>query len=323
MGVDEAETQTMTPKRASRRPLPVLERGTCVGRYVILDRIGVGGMGVVYRAYDPDLDRRIALKLVRAVSEDATARLVREAQALAKVSHPNIVQIFDVGVFGDTVFIAMELVEGRTLSKWNRETSPSWRVLLAHLIEAGRGLAAVHAAGLVHRDFKPQNAIVGADGRVRVLDFGVARSASVELDAPALADDEGDLPRVVVSQVTGTPVYMAPEQQHRGVIDARADQFAFAVTCWELLHGERPFLGDNLREYLHATATGRFRPPPAGNATPTWVRRALLRGMAAAPQDRHRSMDAVLAALSADPARRHRRLAAMGSRSWPPWRSAS
>ena len=169
------ETQTAAPPAAPRRALPVLERGTIVGRYVILDKLGVGGMGVVYRAYDPDLDRRVALKLVRTVSDDATARLIREAQALAKVSHPNIVQIFDVGVFDETVFIAMELVEGQTLSKWNRETKPTWRALLAQLIEAGRGLAAAHAAGLVHRDFKPQNAIVGADGRVRVLDFGVAR----------------------------------------------------------------------------------------------------------------------------------------------------
>src|SRR4051812_18352583 len=142
-------------------------------------------MGVVYRAYDPDLDRRVALKLVRAVTEDATARLVREAKALAKVSHPNIVQIFDVGVFGTSVFIAMELVEGRTLSQWRRQTEPGWRQVLVHLIEAGRGLAAAHAAGLVHRDFKPSNAIVGADGRVRVLDFGVARSAVPTTDAPS------------------------------------------------------------------------------------------------------------------------------------------
>ncbi len=313
MGVEDVETETLLP-RPARRPAPALARGVCVGRYVILDRLGLGGMGVVYRAYDPDLDRRIALKLVRTISEDSTARLVREAQALAKVSHPNIVQIFDVGMFGDTVFIAMELVEGQTLSQWKRESKPPWRALLAHLIEAGRGLAAAHAAGLVHRDFKPQNAIVGADGRVRVLDFGVARQAvardSKEMAAVAEpeADDEA-LPQIIASRITGTPVYMAPEQQRHGVLDARADQFAFAVTCWELLHGARPFLGDDLRSYLDATASGRFRAAPAGSETPAWVRKALTRALAAAPADRYRSMDELLTALAADPARRRRRFA--------------
>ena len=348
LGLEDVETQAA----ATRRSLPVLTRGTIVGRYVILDKLGVGGMGVVYRAYDPDLDRRIALKLVRTVSEDATARLIREAQALAKVSHPNIVQIFDVGVFDETVFIAMELVEGQTLSTWNRESKPTWRVLLAHLIDAGRGLAAAHAAGLVHRDFKPQNAIVGADGRVRVLDFGVARSAAMRmpdgsesdpLEASlsgrfaarlALPPDDSDattntvleaprraserpgvsdpaMPQIVVSRITGTPVYMAPEQRRHGLLDARADQFAFAVTCWELLHGARPFQGESLRAYLDAAATGQFRPPPPGNPTPAWVRRVLLRALSAAPGDRYRAMDDVIAALAADPARRRRNLAAI------------
>ena len=316
-------------------------RGACVGRYVILDHLGLGGMGVVYRAYDPDLDRRVALKLVRAISDEATARLVREAQALAKVSHPNIVQIFDVGVFGETVFIAMELVEGRTLSKWTRETEPAWRPLLAHLIEAGRGLAAAHAAGLVHRDFKPQNVIVGEDGRVRVLDFGVARlavertgddlehdasssgklaaftgepdsGATTALERPrARTQNDGELPRFVVSRMTGTPVYMAPEQRRPGMLDARADQFSFAVTCWEMLHGVRPFEGEDEKAYLAASARGRFRLPPAGNATPAWVRRVLQRAMAPKADARYRSMDELLAALAADPARRRQRIAAV------------
>lgn len=364
VGLEDAETQTVAPRAAraqvgpARRPAPALGRGTCVGRYVILDRLGVGGMGVVYRAYDPDLDRRVALKLVRAVSAETTARLVREAQALAKVSHPNIVQIFDVGVFDDTVFIAMELVIGQTLWQWGRGTKPPWRVLLAHLIEAGRGLAGAHAAGLVHLDFKPQNAIIGADGRVRVLDFGLARlgqgrgealggaavgssplpsvrtasppdalavdssdTTTSLLDLPAIAADDDDddddapdaagaegLPRIVVSRITGTPVYMAPEQHRPGVIDARADQFAFAVACWELLHGERPFQGETIKEYLEATVTGRFRTPPTGNETPAWVRRVLLRAMSAASEERYPSMSELLAALEADPARGRRKL---------------
>ncbi|MBA3539139.1 MAG: serine/threonine protein kinase, partial [Deltaproteobacteria bacterium] len=350
MRSEDVETGPVVPKPPARRRSPTLARGTCVGRYVIFDRLGLGGMGVVYRAYDPDLDRRVALKLVRAVTQDTTARLIREAKALAKVSHPNIVQIFDVGVFGETVFIAMELVEGRTLLQWNRETRPAWRVILAHVIEAGRGLAAAHAAGLVHRDFKPHNTIVGADGRVRVLDFGLARlavarvgestevapAASGRLERPvadaeadadsddedsddttrpaqpadsAVADDEPGLPRIVVSRITGTPIYMAPEQRRQKVLDARTDQFAFAVTCWELLYGERPFQGETLKHYADAAAAGRFRPPPAGNETPSWVRRVLLRALSAAPSDRYRSMDDVLTALAADPARRRRKVA--------------
>ncbi|MEO6771599.1 MAG: tetratricopeptide repeat protein [Kofleriaceae bacterium] len=350
MHSEDVETDSVPPATAvaKRQPQPGLARGACVGRYVILDQLGLGGMGVVYRAYDPDLDRRVALKLVRAVSADATARLVREAQALAKVSDPNIVQIFDVGVFGETVFIAMELVEGRTLSRWTRETKPAWRPLLAHLIEAGRGLAAAHAAGLVHRDFKPQNVIVGEDGRVRVLDFGVARLAierhgdDLELDASSsgkLAAFTSDpdsgaatalerprararararthddpvahgLPRFAVSRMTGTPIYMAPEQRRPGMLDARADQFSFAVTCWEMLHGARPFQGEDEKAYLAASAQGKFRPPPATNATPVWVRRVLQRAMAPQADDRFPGMAELLAALAADPARRRQRIA--------------
>ncbi|MEP6861631.1 MAG: serine/threonine-protein kinase [Deltaproteobacteria bacterium] len=352
MHSEDVETDSVSPAAAAaavapkHRPQPALVRGACVGRYVILDQIGLGGMGVVYRAYDPDLDRRVALKLVRAVSEDATSRLVREAQALAKVSHPNIVQIFDVGVFGDTVFIAMELVEGRTLSKWTRETKPEWRPLLAHLIDAGRGLSAAHAAGLVHRDFKPQNVIVGEDGRVRVLDFGVARLAvdrsttssdDLELDASssgklaafnaepdtgvatalerprARTHNEDDLPRFVVSRLTGTPIYMAPEQRRPGMLDARADQFSFAVTCWEMLHGVRPFQGEDEKAYLAASSDGKFRTPPANNATPVWVRRALQRAMSPKADERFRTMDELLAALAADPARRRQRIATIAA----------
>ena len=332
MSEDDVKTATVASRAPERRPLPALERGTTVGRYVILDRIGHGGMGIVYRAYDPDLDRRIALKLVRAISKDTTARLIREGQALAKVSHPNIVQVFDVGVFGDTVFIAMELVEGKTLMAWVKETRREWRDILGHLLDAGRGLAAAHDANLVHRDFKPQNVMIGLDGRVRVLDFGVARRAVWTAEASLPPDDEDDdeseddvgsdestapvasiapagLPRIVPSRLTGTWGYMAPEQRTRGVLDARADQFAFAVTAWELLHNERPFPGDNPKQYAEASATGKFRPPPAGNQTPAWIRKVLLRALSPTPADRYPSMNDVLDALSADPARRRGEIA--------------
>lgn len=292
-----------------KRALPALSRGETVGRYVILDRLGLGGMGVVYRAFDPDLDRRIALKLVRSVSKDTTARLLREGQALAKVSHPNIVQVFDVGEYGDTVFIAMELIEGKNLHEWTKESQPDWRTLLGYLIDAGRGLAAAHAAGLVHRDFKPHNVIVGTDGRVRVLDFGVARKAIWTGEEGA--DEESDepststpLPRIMPSRLTGTWGYMAPEQRKKQVLDARADQFAFGVSAWELLHGQRPFEAETQHEYAEAAAAGRVRQPPANNPTPVWVRRVLLRTLSPNPDDRYRSMDDVLTALTTDPTRR-------------------
>jgi serine/threonine protein kinase/Tfp pilus assembly protein PilF len=378
VGADATES-TQQPGAARRPGLPEFGRGTCVGRYVVIDALGAGGMGVVYRAYDPELDRRVALKLVRELSEQATARLIAEAQALARVSHPNIVAVHDVGRFAGSVFIAMELVEGRTLQAWYRGQARPWRETLAALLAAGRGLAAAHAAGLIHRDFKPSNVIVGDDGRVRVLDFGLARVATLttsstttgetrELsgDQPAVAgarggatgggdggdgdevtataegvatsstaveippdealarralmvdhdgstiDDDAALPQILASRVIGTPVYMAPEQRKRGVIDARADQFSFAVAAWELLYGERPFEGTDAASYAASAAAGRLRTPPPKSDVPAWVRRALTRALAPAPADRFRTMDELLAALSADPASRRRTLAIAG-----------
>jgi serine/threonine protein kinase len=155
-----------------------LPRGAVLGRYIVVEPIGRGGMGVVYRAYDPELDRRVALKLLRRQGEstgDEQARLVREGKAMARLAHPNVAAVHDVGVDDDQVFIAMELVEGQTLRAW-LETPRSWRAIVAMFLQAGRGLSAAHAAGMVHRDFKPDNVIVGADGRARVVDFGLART---------------------------------------------------------------------------------------------------------------------------------------------------
>jgi len=343
---DTADTVTPLPARR----MPEFGRGTCVGRYVVLERLGAGGMGVVYRAYDPDLDRRVALKLVKDLHDEASRRLVQEAQALAKVAHPNIVAVYDVGTFAGSVFLAMELVEGRTLSQWHRAERPAWRDTLAHLIDAGQGLAAAHAAGLIHRDFKPNNVIVGHDGRVRVLDFGLARvvhtpsgeelddgafdddpartdppsrsaSASsssitaleipaprIDLDGTTEGDDAAGLPRVLASRIIGTPVYMAPEQRERGVIDSRVDQFAFGVAAWELLYGERPFEGTDATTYVANQKAHRLRPPPPGNDVPSWVRRVLVRALAPAPGDRYRTIDDLLRELGSDPAVQRRRI---------------
>src|SRR5579862_4327593 len=221
-------------------------RGATIGRYVILERLGQGGMGVVYRAYDPELDRRIALKLVRADSRHHLAlrqRLVREAQAMARVSHANVLTVYDAGTVGDEVFIAMELVDGVTLGRWLRAERRAWRDVIDRFVGAGRGLAAAHAAGLVHRDFKPDNVLVAASGAVRVTDFGLARAAR-ESDPDAAPSPSASPSRLTqTGAVLGTPAYMAPEQVRGEAVDARADQFSFCVALYEALWGETPFSG--------------------------------------------------------------------------------
>jgi serine/threonine protein kinase len=166
-----------------------LPRGTSIGRYVLLERLGVGGMGMVYAAFDPELDRKVAVKVLRANlgrnKEQFRARMQREAQAMARLQHPNVIAVYDVGTYGERVFLAMELVEGGTLKQWLRRDKPPLGAVMAAFLEAGRGLAAAHAAGLVHRDFKPENVLIGRDGRTRVTDFGLARSASSREDAPS------------------------------------------------------------------------------------------------------------------------------------------
>jgi tetratricopeptide (TPR) repeat protein/predicted Ser/Thr protein kinase len=305
-----------TPRDAAGAPIgddpSPLPRGTTVGRYVVLDRLGQGGMGVVYAAYDSELDRKVALKLLRPdVLASATwqARLSREAQAMARVAHPNVVAVYDVGRVGDRVCIAMEVVDGVTLSSWAREQRRSTNEILEVFFQAGCGLAAAHAAGLVHRDFKPDNALVGRDGRVRVVDFGLARAE----DAPAWVGGSAPLSGALTASLTrtgtllGTPAYMAPEQLAGEQADARSDQFAFCVALYEALYGERPFAAQDAGELAASIAAGRVRRPPRGSRVPAWLREVLLRGLAADPQARFVSMDALLAALARDPARVRRR----------------
>jgi serine/threonine protein kinase/tetratricopeptide (TPR) repeat protein len=250
----------------------ILARGTAIRRYVVLDPIGAGAMGVVYAAYDRDLDRRVALKLVRDPQRgSARQRLLREAQALAQLSHPNVVTVFDVGTFGDQVFVAMELVAGQTLRSWLAAAPRGQREVVEVYRRAGEGLAAAHAAGIIHRDFKPDNALIDERGRVRVADFGLAliergadsaRSsrdrgrgdrgrAEPDRDDPADAAEpsgDGDThlgapPGLTAAGVVlGTPAYMAPEQRAGfAPVDARADQFSFCVALHEALVGHRPF----------------------------------------------------------------------------------
>jgi predicted Zn-dependent peptidase len=278
-----------------------------IGRYRLLGELGRGGMGVVYRAHDEDLDRPVALKVLGRSLAGEDERLRREARALARLSHPNVVTVHQVGAQDGTVFIAMELVSGRSLRAWLADR-PDWRERLAAFRQAGEGLRAAHAAGLVHRDFKPDNAVVGDDGRVRVLDFGLARPAAPG-DGPAVASGAPSA-LTQTGSIVGTPAYMAPEQWLGAATDARTDQFAFAAALYEALHGSRPFRGETLEELSAAVLAGAVEPVPAGSPVPDAVRRILLRGLAREPAARFASMAELLAALDAasrPPSRSRRR----------------
>ncbi|HET6582802.1 MAG TPA: serine/threonine-protein kinase [Nannocystaceae bacterium] len=307
-----------------------LGEGSRLGRYVVLSRIGAGGMGVVYAAYDPELDRKVAIKLLRGSAggsvpkewADQRARLLREAQAMAKLSHPNVITVHDVGTIeadpnsGPLVFLAMEFVDGTTLSAWMKERKRSWREVLHVLLAAGRGLAAAHAVGLVHRDFKPDNVLLGRDpqgahgfARVLVTDFGLARPAAGKTDAfasvaPVAGTRALGLALTQTGALVGTPAFMAPEQLAGERSDAQSDQFSFCVTAYDGLYRERPFAGRVLSELIANVGEGRVRPPPRDATVPRWIRRALLRGLSVKPEDRYASMDELLLALGRNPWRR-------------------
>lgn len=294
-----------------------LSRGAAIGRYLILDRIGAGGMGVVYAAHDPELDRKVAIKLLRpdrtgAAAEEHRLRLQREAQAIARLSDPNVVAVYDAGTLGEQVFVAMEFVEGRTLRQWLAEGSRSWREIVEVFLAAGRGLAAAHAAGLAHRDFKPDNVLLGRDGRVKVADFGLARPVG---EATGGAPEEGSpvaSAGILASPITelgaalGTPAYMAPEQLRGVAADARSDQFSFCVSLYEALYGERPFPGGNPREIAQAVTRGSVREEPAGSRVPARLRAVLLRGLSRDPERRFPAMEELLQELRRDPSARRK-----------------
>ncbi len=300
------------------------DRPETIGRYRVTGELGRGGMGVVYEAHDPSLDRTVAIKLVTPSrsTPDSRARLAREARTLAQLSHPNVVEIFEIGEHGDDqLFIAMEMVRGRDVRRWHAETSPSHDQILRVFMDVGRGLAAAHAAGLVHRDLKPDNVMVGDDGRVRVLDFGLARmvgsslSALTQQDAQTLGTDEpiADDRLTQTGLAMGTPAYMAPEQFLHAVDDGRTDQFAFAISLFELLLGQRPFQAKSYEGLAKATATGEIIEPP-DHDVPRPLLRVLRRALSPAPADRYRDMSQLLRALETfvDRRRPSRRLLGLG-----------
>ncbi|MEO8704091.1 MAG: serine/threonine-protein kinase [Kofleriaceae bacterium] len=322
---DVEMSEDMLPAHAALRPLAHgFTRGDSIGRFLVLHLLGAGGMGAVFAAYDPQLDRQVAIKVVHpglSASETTGAvrsRLLREAQAMAKLSHPSVITVYEVGAVGDDIYVAMELVDGGTLAAWLEEARADerpWREIVAKVVQAGRGLAAAHRAELVHRDFKPDNVLVGSGGIVRVTDFGLVGSTTAPADAPLAPQrppsspsiDQGSITRT--GAVMGTPAYMAPEQ-HRGErVDERADQFAFCVTLYEALTGERPFAGATYGELMANTCGGHVRPFAKTSHVPAWIRAALLRGLSLDPDARFASMDELLAVLEHDPRRRTRQIA--------------
>ena len=316
------EREALTESQAGK--LPVLAIGDRVGRYLVLSTLGAGGMGQVFSAYDPQLDRKIALKVLRANlganAKEARARLKREAQAIAQLNHPNVVAVYDVGTIpapgagpgastsgenGEDVYIAMEFVEGDTLTTWLKRWPRTWREILEVYHQAARGLMAAHSVGLLHRDFKPDNVLVGGDGRVRVTDFGLARSLFGIDDSgrgptdPVQPRPDGSPLQVdltATGTVLGTPRYMPPEQLMGPNIDARSDQFSFCVALYEALYNKHPLEGSTSVSMLEQGKSAL--PPPDNSRVPSSVAKAVMRGLAKERTQRWPTMAALVSELT-------------------------
>ena len=287
-----------------------------IGRFRVLSPLGAGGMSVVYGAYDEHLDRRVAVKLLKGGgSPGSQARLLREAQAMARLSHPNVVAVHEAGLWGEQVYVAMEFVKGQDLRAWLVQAPRAWPEVLLVFTAAGHGLAAAHQAGLVHRDFKPANVLLGDDGRVRVVDFGLVRQSDEPQPVPS--DSVTNLTATTgvaamhatltaTGAILGTPAYMSPEQHLGRPADARSDQFSFCVALHEGLYGALPFVGDTLPQLADAVLAGRVRPVPEDSRVPAWLRAIVLRGLSVDPAARWPSMDELLGELGRDPDRLRR-----------------
>lgn len=305
MGRD-AESTSATPDGGGLAVLP-LRGGEHVGRYVILYTLGKGGMGVVYAAYDPQLDRKVAIKLMRPRPgrRARQAAMLHEAQALARLSDPHVVAIHDVGLIGDRVFVAMDFVDGQTLRRWVQSAPRSVAEIVSAYRQAGEGLAAAHRAGIVHSDFKPDNALIDKQGRVQVLDFGLARVG----DGAATPDVDDD-PKLA-ARPRGTPMYMAPEQHAGGNAVPASDQFAFCVSLYEALWRRLPFAGDDAAAIARSIAAGPAPDPPRSPGVSPALRRAILQGLERDPAARHPSMEALDVILRRATARGRRRRRAL------------
>ncbi|MFY0537701.1 protein kinase domain-containing protein [Nannocystis pusilla] len=302
---------------------------TAIGPFVVLRKLGEGAMGVVYAGYDVALDRKVALKLVRPSlldNESVRERMNREAQAMARLSHPHVVQVYQVGPHERSFYMAMEYIEGETLGSWQRAHARTWPAVLRTVCEAGRGLAAAHAAGLVHRDFKPDNVLVDEDGRARVVDFGLVQAGAGEereLDDEPTEEpvEQSTLPMGQVSgersggvrwsarltrrgNTLGTPLYMSPEQHFGQPVGPWSDQYSFALTLYEALYGEHPFCADSWEGIRKQIRVGTVPPPSPGSPVPWRLFKVIQRGLAYRPEDRWPSLAAMIAALEHDPWRR-------------------
>ncbi len=319
---------------AERRLLGRELRPVTLDRFVVLHRVGQGAMGVVYAAHDPKLDRKVALKLVDTSGfgsegvATARSRIEREARAAADLAHPNVVTIYDTGTVGDQVFLAMEFIDGQTLRQWS-QAEHDWREVVNLFVEIGRGLAAAHDKGIVHRDFKPDNVLVGSDGRPRVVDFGLARPVpgalrstqsldrTVSIDggeqgSEASADASSSV-QAPETSIAGTPAYMSPEQYEGRNIGPHSDQFGFCVALYEALVGERPFQGATPTALAEAVLEGQRQPLPGSHAVPPRVMAVVLQGLVRDRQRRHRSMHHLIAGLERARDRRRRRWLSLGA----------
>ena len=294
---------------------------TKLGRFTVLEMLGQGGMGVVYACYDSQLDRKVAVKLLHRQKPQnldvAHARLLREAQAMARLSHPNIVMVLDVGSVDEQMFVAMEFVRGQGLDAWVQKESRTWKEILAAFLQAGRGLEAAHRAGIIHRDFKPQNVLVTAEGVVKVLDFGLARATETSMQdlLASIPDSVGDAQSLLMRPLTqtgaflGTPAYMSPEQHRGEKVTPATDQFSFCVSLYQSLYGHFPFSTVSLSALRQDILRGAVTPPPMRSTVPMRVFKVLRRGMAVAIDERFPSMTEMLAELARDPEAARRRVA--------------
>ncbi len=318
-----AQTDASVPHSPSPQSQDEFPRGAAIDRFIVVDFLGRGAMGVVVKAYDPDLDRKVAIKVLRAdlagdpdASSVGEQRLFREAQAMAKLSHPNVVTVHEVGTVSDRVFLVMEYVEGQTLGGWLQAAPRSWREVIEVFAQAGCGLAAAHGVGVVHRDFKPDNVLVRKDGRVLVSDFGLASAAGILEARASMAPGVERHVEIALTEpgtLLGTPMYMAPEQHLRLRADGRADQFSFCVALYEAIYGKSPYPEKTYFALQTRVIKGDIEPPPSDSPVPAWVRDAVLRGLNPKPEARFQSMNALVEALAASPTRSRTRWLAIAA----------
>ena len=312
---DDDDTLPETARTTERRKADRLgsssariAAGDRIGRLEVGKILGEGAFGVVFAAFDPDLSRNVAVKVLRTevyaseAADEARERLLREARAMAQISHPNVVGVHDIGTVNGQVFVAMEFIQGQTLREWVAVNSPEVSAITKLFIGAANGLAAAHARGLVHRDFKPENVLVDRGGVARVADFGLVTVAANPRDTPAVdpsnstvalptLGESGDVMLTNAGTVIGTAVYMSPEQHQQAAVGPASDQFSFCVAFYEALYGFRPFAGQTLRVLRENVLAQNILPAPAGASVPGRVHRAIVRGLSAEPTARFESMN--------------------------------